>query len=98
MFEQTFKNIDDILHKDAGCGSELDYVEQTSWVLFLKYVDDLEKEKKILDDQGIIHSIRNVSDLDEAPSSYKDVEIVMENQKDLVDIVDRLTPLGVVKG
>jgi len=46
MFEQTFKNIDDILHKDAGCGSELDYVEQTSWVLFLKYLDDLEKEKK----------------------------------------------------
>ncbi len=34
MFEQTFKNIDDILHKDAGCSSELDYVEQTSWVLF----------------------------------------------------------------
>ncbi len=47
MFEQTFKNIDDILHKDAGCGSELDYVEQTSWVLFLKYLDDLEKDKKM---------------------------------------------------
>ena len=46
MFEQTFKNIDDILHKDAGCGSELDYVEQTSWVLFLKYLDDLEKDKQ----------------------------------------------------
>ena len=45
MFEQTFKNIDDILHKDAGCSSELDYVEQTSWVLFLKYLDDLEKDK-----------------------------------------------------
>ena len=45
MFEQTFKNIDDILHKDAGCGSELDYVEQTSWVLFIKYLDDLEKDK-----------------------------------------------------
>lgn len=45
MFEQTFKNIDDILHKDAGCGSELDYVEQTSWVLFLKYLADLEKDK-----------------------------------------------------
>lgn len=28
MFEQTFKNIDDILHKDAGCGSELDYLER----------------------------------------------------------------------
>ena len=59
---------------------------------------DLEKEKKILDDQGIIHSIRNTSDLDEASSSYKDVEVVMENQKDLVDIIDRLKPLGVVKG
>ena len=46
MFEQTFKNIDDILHKDAGCGSELDYVEQTSWVLFLKYLADLEKDKE----------------------------------------------------
>src|SRR5665213_1025190 len=46
MFEQTFKNIDDILHKDAGCSSELDYVEQTSWILFLKYLDDLEHEKK----------------------------------------------------
>ncbi|HNR06324.1 MAG TPA: N-6 DNA methylase [Saprospiraceae bacterium] len=45
MFEQAFKNIDDILHKDAGCSSELDYVEQTSWVLFLKYLDDLEKDK-----------------------------------------------------
>lgn len=47
MFEQIFKNVDDILWKDAGCGSELDYVEQTSWILFLKYLDDLEKEKKI---------------------------------------------------
>ncbi len=46
MFEQTFKNIDDTLWKDAGCSSELDYVEQTSWVLFLKYLDDLEKDKK----------------------------------------------------
>ncbi|HEX6914981.1 MAG TPA: N-6 DNA methylase [Chitinophagaceae bacterium] len=46
MFENTFKNIDDILHKDAGCGSELDYVEQTSWVLFLKYLNDLEKDKE----------------------------------------------------
>ena len=46
MFELVFKNIDDILHKDAGCGSELDYVEQTSWVLFLKYLEDLERDKQ----------------------------------------------------
>ena len=44
-FEQTFKNIDDVLWKEAGCSSELDYVEQTSWMLFLKYLDDLESEK-----------------------------------------------------
>ncbi|MDP1899205.1 MAG: N-6 DNA methylase [Rubrivivax sp.] len=45
MFEQTFKNIDDILHKDAGCTSELDYTEQSSWLLFLKYLVALEYYK-----------------------------------------------------
>ena len=45
MFEQAFKNIDDVLWKDAGCTSELDYTEQTSWLLFLKYIDDLEHDK-----------------------------------------------------
>jgi len=47
MFEQTFKNIDNILFKDPGCGTELDYIEQTSWILFLKYLDDLEEDKKM---------------------------------------------------
>lgn len=46
MFEQAFKNIDDILRKDAGASGDLDYIEQTSWVLFLKYLDDLEKTKE----------------------------------------------------
>ena len=45
MFEQTFKNIDDILHKDAGCTSELDYTEQSSWLLFFKYLEALENDK-----------------------------------------------------
>ena len=45
MFEQTFKNIDDILHKDVGCTSELDYAEQSSWLLFLKYLDALEADR-----------------------------------------------------
>jgi type I restriction enzyme M protein len=45
VFEQAFKNIDDILHKDAGCTSELDYTEQSSWLLFLKYLDALEQDK-----------------------------------------------------
>ncbi|SDL23046.1 type I restriction enzyme M protein [Maridesulfovibrio ferrireducens] len=45
MFEQTFKNIDNVLRKEAGCSSELDYTEQTSWMLFLKYLDDLEVDR-----------------------------------------------------
>ena len=45
MFEQAFRNIDDVLWKDAGCTSELDYTEQTSWLLFLKYLDALEADK-----------------------------------------------------
>ena len=45
MFEQAFKNIDDVLWKEAGCSSELDYAEQTSWLLFLKYLDGLEQDK-----------------------------------------------------
>src|SRR2546430_3992349 len=46
MFQQAFKNIDDVLWKEAGCATELDYTEQTSWMLFLKYLDDLEDTNK----------------------------------------------------
>ncbi len=45
MFEQAFKNIDDVLWKEAGCTTELDYTEQSSWLLFLKYLDALEQDK-----------------------------------------------------
>ncbi len=45
MFEQAFRNIDDVLRHEAGCTTELDYIEQTSWLLFLKYLDGLEADK-----------------------------------------------------
>jgi type I restriction enzyme M protein len=45
MFEQAFRNIEDILRKEAGCTTELDYTEQTSWLLFLKYLDGLEEDR-----------------------------------------------------
>jgi len=45
MFEQAFKNIDDVLRREAGCTTELDYTEQTSWLLFLKYLENLEQER-----------------------------------------------------
>ena len=59
---------------------------------------NLEEEIKKLDEQGILHSIRGVNDLDEASGAYKPIEEVMENQKDLVEILVELTPLGVIKG
>lgn len=55
-------------------------------------------EIKKLNEAGVIHSVRNKKDLDEAPGAYKSIGEVMRNQKDLVDIKVKLTPLGVVKG
>jgi len=59
---------------------------------------NLEDEQKKMDDRGILHSVQGVKDLDEAPGAYKDISVVMEEQKDLVDILVRLEPLAVVKG
>jgi tRNA-splicing ligase RtcB (3'-phosphate/5'-hydroxy nucleic acid ligase) len=57
-----------------------------------------EDEQKLLNDRGIVHSIRYKSDLDEATGAYKSIDEVMSNQKDLVDIVVKLEPLGGIKG
>jgi len=59
---------------------------------------DFDEQKKLMDDKGIIHGMRNNDDLEEAPGAYKDIDIVMENQKDLVKILVELTPLAVIKG
>jgi tRNA-splicing ligase RtcB len=59
---------------------------------------NLEQEKKRLDDQGIIHAVRSVSDLEEATGAYKDIDEVMDNQLDLVEVLVELHPLAVVKG
>jgi len=59
---------------------------------------NLEEEKNKLDKLGIIHGIRNQKDLDEASGAYKDINEVMKNQKDLIEIVEKLTPIGVIKG
>lgn len=59
---------------------------------------DLQTEINKMNEKGIIHSIRNIEDLDEASSAYKDIDVVMENQKDLVKINVELTPIAVIKG
>lgn len=55
-------------------------------------------EQALLNSQNILHSIRGENDLDEAPSAYKNIETVMDNQRDLVDVTVELQPLAVVKG
>ena len=58
----------------------------------------LEDEIKRMDKLGILHGIRGNRDLDEAPGAYKDIDVVMKEQEDLVDILVELLPMGVVKG
>lgn len=59
---------------------------------------DMKQEIKMLEDQNIVHSIRGKSDLEEATSAYKNIDIVMSNQKDLVEVVTKLLPIAVIKG
>lgn len=58
----------------------------------------LADEQKRLDDKGIVHGIRNENNLDEAASAYKDIDVVMQEQKDLVEIKVKLEPMCVIKG
>lgn len=44
MYEQAFDQIDNLL-RTTTCQTELDYIEQTSWLLFLKYLDTYEQER-----------------------------------------------------
>ena len=61
------------------------------------------KKKLTLGDEiekmgSVLHSIRHITDLDEAPGAYKDIDIVMDNQKELVKPLVQFTPLMVIKG
>jgi type I restriction enzyme M protein len=96
MFEQAFKNIDDILFKEAGCTTELDYTEQTSWLLFLKYLDSLELDRAM---ESELEGKKYVFILDpayrwETWAAPKDLEGKLDHNKaltgdDLRDFVDR---------
>lgn len=96
MFEQAFRNIDDALWKESGCTTELDYTEQTSWLLFLKYLDGLEQDKAA---DAILEgsSYRNILDPEyrwETWAAPKDEDGKLDHNKamtgdDLVDFVDR---------
>ena len=60
---------------------------------------DLEKETQKMKDMGVLfHSLNSKENLDEASSAYKDIDEVMEQQKDLVKPIVKLTPLASIKG
>ena len=59
---------------------------------------DLKHEQKMLEDQGILHSVRSKRDIDEAPGAYKNIDEVIENQLDLIEVLVELRPLAVIKG
>ena len=63
----------------------------------IRYLD-LEEERHALEEKGILHALRGKKDLEEAAGAYKDIDQVMDEQRDLVDIVVRLEPLAVIKG
>ena len=70
---------------------EKENIEKMDWEKVIKEIDKMDK-------LGVIHGIRNIGDLDEAAGAYKDIDVVMKNQEDLVDILVELTPLAVIKG
>ena len=47
---------------------------------------------------NFVSTMFGIYNLDEAPGAYKDIDEVMENQKDLVKIITKLNPLATVKG
>ena len=58
-------------------------------------------EEVILDlrSQGVVLGKKNKADVaEESRFAYKDIDVVMENQRDLVEPVKKLHTIGVVKG
>jgi tRNA-splicing ligase RtcB len=63
-----------------------------------KAITELNLEEEQNKMEGILGAPRNKSELEEAPGAYKDIDVVMENQKDLVEVLVELKPLAVIKG
>lgn len=91
-FEQTFKNIDDLLYKDSGADSEIDYIEQTSWVLFLRYLESFDKNRE---DEAILEGKNYTSILE---SKYQwETWAAPKNEKGEIDIHKALIGPDLVK-
>jgi tRNA-splicing ligase RtcB len=83
-------NLDSFTSASHGAGRKMGRNEA-------RHTLNLKDEIKKLDEKGILHAIREIDDLDEASSAYKDIEEVMKQQEDLVKIIEELTPLAVIK-
>ena len=69
-------------------------MSRTEAVKTLNLAEEIQK----LDEKGIVHAIRSQEDLEEASAAYKDIELVMAQESDLVKIKTHLLPIAVIKG
>jgi type I restriction enzyme M protein len=60
--QQKIDRITDILRRDDGISGAMHYTEQTSWILFLRFLDDYEAEKA---DEAILSGVEYPPVLDE---------------------------------
>ena len=92
QYESTFNAIDNILRNEAGCSTELDYIEQTSWLLFLKYLDDLERErvdKAML--SGKAPRYRAFRGIEAVEDAYRQSERAMSDDAVISFMLDRIS-------
>lgn len=95
MYENAFNRIERDLRAEEGIGNELDYVEQISWALFLKYLHDLEIERRDraeLDGQDYTPIIAGAHRWDQWAAPKKDGEFEHNAARigdDLIKYVDQ---------
>lgn len=58
----------------------------------------MQEEVDRLNAMGIVHAIRYQDDMQEASGAYKDIDVVIANEADLVRIKTKLLPIAVIKG
>jgi tRNA-splicing ligase RtcB len=82
-------NPDSFMSSSHGAGRKMSRTQARNTL-------NLEEEQKRMGD--ILGKPRGVNNLDEAPGSYKDIDVVMANQTDLIKVLVKLTPLASIKG
>ncbi len=84
-------NPDSFMSSSHGAGRQM---SRTQAIKTLNLEDEIRK----MEDKGIVHNMSSQDDLDEAAGAYKDIDIVIALEADLVTVKTKLSPVAVVKG